>query len=388
MYDIIKRISNAIRGKNKVRKSNLLDRQPRIRVKMEMNNLNQAVENALEPANSDRLDLLTIYENSIKDSQVISEHEKAEAFLITEPFEICKIGSETIDKKRTELLNRPWFTHFLTIAMDTEFWGYTLAEFQEQDDRGEFTDVKVFPRLHVCPFEKKIVFNPIDREGISYDGYEREFFLIPLGDPEKLGKLESISREIIWKTFARSDWSEYNERYGKPFITYETDTENETELDEAINMATRFGSDLVGVINSNEKLTVTAVASRESSDNYKSLAEFCDDQIAKMINGQTGTSKNGAWTGTSEVHERILTEFTKARLKHIQDVINYQLFPFLITYGYALKGYQFRFFCLKNKKENTIDNKSYDRPEPAKENESEKEENALGFFGVARKLKT
>lgn len=388
MYDIIKKISNAIRGKNKARKSNLLDRQPRMRVKMEMNNLNQAVENALEPANSDRLDLLTTYENSIKDSQVISEHEKAEAFLITEPFEICKIGSETIDKKRTELLNRPWFTHFLTIALDTEFWGYTLAEFQEQDDRGEFTDVKVFPRLHVRPFEKQIVFNPIDREGISYDGYEREFFLIPLGDPEKLGKLESISREIIWKTFARSDWSEYNERYGKPFITYETDTENETELDEAINMATRFGSDLVGVINSNEKLTVTAVASRESSDNYKSLAEFCDDQIAKMINGQTGTSKNGAWTGTSEVHERILTEFTKARLKHIQDVINYQLFPFLIAYGYALKGYQFRFFCLKNKKENTIDNKSYDKPEPAKENESGKEENALCFFAVARKLKT
>lgn len=356
-----------------------------MRVKMEMGSLNQAVENALEPTNSDRLDLLTIYKNSWKDSQVITEREKANAFLITEPFEVCKTGSEKVDKKRTELFARPWFTHFLTLAMNVEFWGYTLAEFQEQDEKGEFSDVKVFPRLHVRPFEKEIVINPVDREGISYDGHETEFFLIPLGDPEDLGKLESISREIIWKTFARSDWSEYNERYGKPFITYETETENEAELDEAIEMATKFGSDLVGVINSSEKLTVTAVASRESSDNYKSLAEFCDSQIAKIMNGQTGTSENGAWTGTSEVHERVLTEFTKARLKRIQDIINYTLFPFLVAHGYNLKGYRFRFYGLKSKKENTVDNKSYDKPEPAKENDPEKEgdqerEDVLGFY--------
>lgn len=373
--------------KRKIRKSDLLNDQPPIRIKMEMDTLNQAAENALDPVSADRIDLLAIYEKSWKDSQVISEHEKAEAFLITEPFEVLKIGSEKPDKKRTELLNRPWFTHFLVIAMDTELWEYTLAEFQEQDENGEFTDVKVFPRLHVRPFDRLIVINPWDREGILYEGQETDFFLLPLGDPDKLGKLETISREIIWKTFARSDWSEYNERFGKPFVTYETDTDNEQELQEAMKMASQFGSELVGVIGSGEKLTVTAVASRESSDNYKNMADFCDDQIARMMNGQTGTGKNEAWAGTSEVHERVLTEFTKARMKRIQDTVNYRLFPFLIAHGYPLKGYRFQFFGLKNKKENTIDGKSYDKPDPAKENTPQEEENALlGFFGKARRM--
>ena len=201
-----------------------------------------------------------------------------------------------------------------------------------------------------------------------------------------LGKLESISREIIWKTYARSDWSEYNERFGKPFITYETDTDNEEEREKAMEMAVRFGSNLVGVVGSNEKLTVTAVASKESSDNYKSLADFCDDQIAKMMNGQTGTSKNGQWTGTAEVHERVLTEFTKARMKRIQDIVNYRLFPFLVAHGYKLDGYEFRFYGLKDKKENTVDNKSYDEPNPAKRNNPD-EDRAIGFFGKARKVK-
>ncbi len=247
----------------------------------------------------------------------------------------------------------------------SEFWGYQLLEFGELDEHGEFTDVNFFPREHVRPYEKVITINPWDRDGIPYEGHETEYFLLPLGDAEKLGKLESISREVIWKTYARSDWSEYNERFGKPFIAYETDTDNDDEREKCMEMAQRFGSNLVGVIGSDEKLTVTAVASKESSDNYKSLADFCDDQIAKIMNGQTGTSKNGQWTGTAEVHERVLTEFTKARLLRIQNVINYKLFPFLIA---RLQTQRLRVQVLRpekqKKKENTVDNKSYDEPHP------------------------
>ncbi|WP_288149390.1 DUF935 family protein [Bacteroides acidifaciens] len=381
----IRKIVNKL-FKGAVRKSALLKRQVPTRVDMQMSNLVQAALNALDPDNSDRLNLLDIYSNSWKDSQVISEHEKAEAFLITEPFEICKEGSDTPDRKRTMLLNRPWFTQFLTIAMDTEFWGYQLAEFGVLDINGEFMDVKVFPREHIRPFEQLIVINPWDHDGISYEGHETEYFLIPLGDPEELGKLESISREIIWKTYARSDWSEYNERFGKPFITYKTDTDNEEEREKAMDMAQRFGSDLVGVIGDGEDLQVTAVASKESSDNFRGMADFCDDQIAKMMNGQTGTSKNGQWTGTAEVHERILTEFTKARLKRIQDIVNYRLFPFLIYHGYKLKGYEFKFFALKDKKENTVDNKSYNQPNPSRDNDND-QQGVLNFFGHARNPK-
>ena len=263
--DIKNRLILALGGrKAKARKSTLIHRQSPDRIRTEMDKLNQAAYNALDRDCNDRLDLLAIYFNTWKDSQVISEHEKAEAFLITEPFEVRKKGSEIVDKRRTSLFQRPWFTHFISFVMDTEFWGYQLIEFGEQDERGEFTDVSVFPREHVRPFDRLIVVNPWDREGISYEGNETDFFLLPVGNPEKLGKLESISREVIWKTYARSDWSEYNERFGKPFITYKTDTDNEEERERCMDMAARFGSDLVGVIGDGEELTVTAVASKES----------------------------------------------------------------------------------------------------------------------------
>ena len=80
----------------------------------------------------------------------------------------------------------------------------------------------------------------------------------------------------------------------------------------------------------------------------------------------------------------MLTEFTKARLKRIQDIVNYKLFPFLMAHGYKLDGYEFRFYGLQDKSENSVDNKSFNRPDPEK-NGGSAENRYLGFFGDARK---
>lgn len=366
------------KGRKQVdRKSKSLVKQPLDRVKMEIGSLTKAVEYALDPVNSDRIDLLTMYENSWKDSQVIAEREKAESYLITEPFEVLE--GETVNKEKTKLFERPWFTHFITIAMYTDFWEYTLAEFQEQDEKGEFTDVKVFPRKHVRPFEKQIVINPTDREGISYEGKEYDFFLLPLGDPDNAGKLESITREVIWKTFARSDWSEYNERFGKPLLDFAIDTNNEEEVREKTEMAANFGSNGWMVRDIEEEVNIVQVASRSSAENFKDMALFCDSQISKLMNGQTGTTDEKAFEGSAEVHERVLDKFNEARLKRIQDIVNYKLLPFLQYHGYPITDKTtFSFPSLKRVAEGNSDTpKQPKKPEDPSETDEKKNSNRL-----------
>lgn len=370
------------KGRKKVdRKSKSLVKQPLDRVKMQIGDLTKAVENALDPVNSDRTDLLTMYENSWKDSQVIAEREKAESYLITEPFEVLE--GEILNKEKTKLFERPWFTHFITIAMYTDFWEYTLAEFQEQDEKGEFTDVKVFPRKHVRPFEKQIVLNPTDREGILYEGQEYDFFLLPLGDPDNPGKLESITREVIWKTFARSDWSEYNERFGKPLLDFAIDTNNEEEVREKTEMAANFGSNGWMVRDIEEEVNIVQIASRASAENFKDMALFCDDQIAKLMNGQTGTSDEKSFVGAAEVHERVLDKFTEARLKRIQDIVNYKLLPFLQYHGYPITDKtSFSFPVLRRKAEGNSDTpKQPNKPEdPEKDDEKKNSDRLPGWL--------
>ena len=73
-----------------------------------------------------------------------------------------------------------------------------------------------------------------------------------------------------------------------------------------------------------------------------------------------GTSDVKAWAGSAEVHERVLTEFTKSRMKRIQNDINYKLIPFLTAHGYPLNDCEFGFYTLMNKSDNTVDNKKSD----------------------------
>lgn len=371
--------SNIQQYKRKARLSQRVESMPNYRIKMDIRNVVNAAENAVDPLNPDRSDLLSIYERTVKDSQYICEHDKAESFLITEPFDVMLKGQDKADEQRTDLFRRPWFTDFLTMCLEAEFWGYTLLEFGLQDEHGEFMGIKIFPRHHVRPFEREITKHPDDIHGLPYGDRATEYFLLPVGQPEDIGKLETIAVEVIWKTFARSDWSEYNERFGKPMVIYKTSTNSDSELDEAFEMAQKFGSDLAGVCNPEDELDVKPVASTESAENYDKLALRCDEYISKLMNGQTGTSDVKAWTGTAEVHERVLTEFTKARLKRIEDFINYNLFPFLIAHGYQLEGYEFSFYALRSKPENTVDNKSLDEKNLAKKNQN-KGQQATDFF--------
>lgn len=341
---------------------------------MQIGNLTQAVDLALDPLNSDRIDLITMYESAWKDSQVIAEREKAESYLITEPFEVLE--GEAVSREKTRLFERPWFTHFITIAMHTDFWEYTLVEFQEQDARGEFTDVKVFPRKHVRPFEKLIVLNPTDRSGISYEGNLYDFFLLELGNADSPGKLESITREVIWKTFARSDWSEYNERYGKPLLDFAIDTTNEEEVREKEDMAANFGSNGWIIRDVEESVNIVQVASRAGAENFKDLALFCDSQIAKLMNGQTGTSDEKSFVGAAEVHERVLDKFTEGRLKRIQDIVNYKLLPFLRYHGYPITDKtSFSFPALKRKPDARPENTA------EKENKDDEKKNSYRLPG-------
>lgn len=334
----------------KSRKSGTITRQPVDKGVMKMDALLLAVDNAIDRENSDRIDLLSIYRNAWKDPQVIAEREKADAFIVAEPFEVIEKGS--VSKEKTELFRRPWFVDFLTYSMHVEFWGYTLLEFGPQDDKGEFIDVKVFPREHVKPFKKLIVVNPQDSEGVSYENNETEFFLISLGDPEDLGKLETIAKEVIWKSFSRSDWSEFNERYGKPFLEYETDTDNDTELDKKAEAVQNAGSNRWMIHGTEEKVTVHQVSTVSAGKNFENSARFCDEQISKLMNGQTGTSNEKSYVGAAEVHERVLSSFNKARLLRVQNIINYRLIPFLTEHGYPVADCHIEYPILRDQ-ENT-----------------------------------
>lgn len=307
-----------------------------------MHTLKDAVDRAINIFSPTRRDLYTLYFWTMKDSHLKSQLEIAINKVASLPFKVWKGDTENEDLKY--LFKRPWFDSYLRISLEAELWGYTLMEFQDIVD-GEFTDVKAFPRMHINPHFKEILPRPSDIRGIPYtDQMLQEFFLVEVGDRDDLGTLELLVKEVVWKNFARVDWSDFNERFGKPIIDIATDTDDDEEVRKRAAMASNFGSNLWLVRDVDDQVQIHEAKNiGGNAENFEKLIKMCNEEISKVINGQSGTSDEKSFVGSAEVGERILNDYTKARVRRISNHINYELIPFLVKYGYPLHDCTFEF---------------------------------------------
>jgi len=361
----------------KTRPSVSVVKTPIDRIAMQMDTLKSAVDAAIDIYNPDRRDLIGIYENVSKDSHVISQLEQAYNKVVSQPFMLSKNGTD--DEEATKLLKKEWFEDFQKYCIEPEFWGYTLIEFGLIDDKGEFTECDVFSRRNVLPFNYSICFdaNSPQGAGVVYEvaddkggskDLKQQLFLIELGKADKLGKFETLAREVIWKNFANTDWSQGSEKFGMPLLDIATDTDDANELNRIETMARNFSNNGYVIRGTADQVNIIQAVGRDFYKIYQEKITGCNEEISKCINGATGTTDQKAFVGTAEVHERTTAEFHHSRMRKITNVVNGKLIPFLTFHGYPLDGAEFRYTAFDNKPvvdpsapvDNTIDDPNAD----------------------------
>jgi phage gp29-like protein len=324
-----------------------LKRYNPVRIDLEMARLKLAVQQAQNVDNPNRLNLYAIYAETLKEAHLLSQVRTAHYTVQQSKFTIV----DAAENERPELHNlfeANWFTDFLTHALNAEFWGFSLIEFGTLEN-GEFKDITLIPRQNVLQEFDTVKIDPMDTKGIVYTDNATKLFLLPIGDKYDLGLLEVAAKEVISKNYSRTDWGRASEKFGMPLIAIRTDASNPKELDQMEEMAANFGSNGYVILNKDDEIEIKTMSAGESFYKiYKDNADFCDNQISKLINGQTMTSDDGSSYSQANVHERILNNYTRSRLHRLQNIINTQLFPFLIFHGYNLTGAQFRFTDIVN----------------------------------------
>ncbi|MFA7466969.1 MAG: DUF935 family protein [Desulfotomaculaceae bacterium] len=370
------RASNEVKSepkKNKRLSSTVNLPQPD-RIRMQMDVLRNAVESARDIYCPSWIDLYNIYRNTTTDAHVRSQYQTAVNKLIASNFVMARGGQD--NEELTGLFKRPWFDKFLEFCYVSELWGYTALEFGLQDQNGEFTDLKIFPRFNIYPFNRNIIINQENTAGFYYGDEPARWFLLELSEPDNLGLLELISREVIWKAFARRDWSEHSEKYGKPHVIVYTDTEDTAETDKREQAAANFANN--GYMIADKELDKVEFLESTGTGTayliYEKNIRLIDEQISKLMNGQTSSSDEKAWVGSAEVHERILDDWHHSRLRRYTNIINYKLIPFLAYHGYPLQeGDTGRFTELdpkvitqENPEEPQLEETEENTPEPGK----------------------
>ena len=348
-----KSVNNTSGGKQK-RATNAIRKQYKRQVSFQIEDIKSALLSATNPDMPDRKRLLEIFRYIMLDGHLKSQAKQAILKVLGEPFMLYKNGVADIEVSKK--LRKKWFKLIIKYIVEAELWDFSVAECDEIDAANfHIGKVTLIDREYVSIDKHWILTEgTISGEYLDYSEIKDEIDLLEFGGDNDFGCLLECAYNILWKYYSRSDWSRANEKVGTPILSVVADTNNEDELDDMETKAASFGSD--GYIIGQKGDTITLL--ERKSDNFhltfKDKIALCNDEVSKIINGQTGTSDMKAFVGAAEVHERVMEDFHAARLEAVVDEVRENVLPYLIKKGFALEGYEYDYPALIRTREAKI----------------------------------
>ena len=273
------------------------------------------------------------YRDALLDAHLSSMINSRKLKTLSKEFRIIDAEGEEIDSLKP-VFNSPWFRQFADCALDSVYWGYSLVNLGDAIEDG-FKEAKVVDRDHVKPEWSIVVKNSADITGVDYTEDEYKLWNVPVGDPCSHGLLMSATLYAIIKKNTLGGWGEYAEVFGMPTVVAKTDiNDNETKL-QLKAMLEGMASRNWGVFDPDTELSFVE-SSGAGNSTYLDLVNLCDEQMSKVIFGQTMTADNGSSRSQSEVHERTAIDYAKSDMLMVETVVNCELLPRMRELGFAI----------------------------------------------------
>ena len=234
------------------------------------------------------------------------------------------------DTEAKKLLDRPWYHQLIRICFLHQLQGVSLADISHLDDNLEISHVEEVPMSNYIPQQMIIVKEESDKTGWSYKDGALEPYYVQFGNAWALGMLNELAVIILAKKLGLGSWMNYIEKYGIPPVFVTSDRQDKKRLDELFEMMQDFRNNFFAVLSGNEKVEYGKEAGGNTTNAFLPLEERCDNQISKRLLGQTGTTENGAWEGTAEIHERVEKSRHEYDKMVFQFYFNYIIIPKLV----------------------------------------------------------
>ena len=295
----------------------------------------RAAENVDFPRRSRLYDL---YADILMDTHLSCVIEKRRNAVLSADIEFRRGGMP--DEAVNEQIRSPWFSRLVADIIDAKMWGFTLCQFYRQD---EWIDYDLIPRKHADPVRRLILRHQTDITGTPWDEYPDLLFV---GRPDDLGLLAKAAPWVIYKRNTTGDWSQFSEVFGMPIQEYTYDTDDEDSRQRAIDDAANAGSLAVFVHGKDTSLNLVEAAGKTgSAEVYERLCERCNNEISKLILGNTLTTES-ADNGTQAlgtVHKKVEDRVAQADRRYVLDVLNYDMADIFLRLGINTDGGEFCF---------------------------------------------
>lgn len=282
-------------------------RQPADMRTKEIADWQKAVMEATDPESPRRYQLHYIYQNLLRDDDLQATIENRVLPLQMASFKIVDRKTGKVNEAAHELLERLWFQDLRRMSVMFQLQGTLLVDLTEKINplTMEIEEIAEVPQCNYIAQMGAIVKEPSDTEGISYREGGMENYYYQFGKDWDLGLLNVLAIPIFAKKLGFGSWISYIDQYGIPFMFVVTNRLDTGRRDELYEMMSEMRSGRFGVLQGQETISFGKEANGSTTDAFSPFMDKCHNIITRLILGQTGTTNNEAYEGTSEVHERV-----------------------------------------------------------------------------------
>ncbi len=280
-----------------------------------------------------------LYDTAMADGHLTAAVEKRQMRVTGQGFRIVDDkGME--DVALTELFRKSWFLEFMEIALSTITHGPCLVVIKPPRRRGELPGFEMLPREHYVP-EKKAVIEDLSSDDrlIVLDQPQHEPWCIHLGSPRQLGLLWKAIPYVTFKNASSTAWAEYADLFGQP-IRKATVPPNMTaeQLRQIDQQLEQMGRSAYIRLPNGVDFALTSATGRSGIEVFKERGEYCNNEMSKLVEGQTMTSDQGSSKSQGEVHQDTADLYTERDSVWLCGMVNEQLLPKLAFHGFRTEG--------------------------------------------------
>ena len=313
------------------------------------------------PALPFRVQMQTIYLDTVLNGVVQSCIQKRKNLTLLKPFHLCDAQGNT-NEEATKLINTEWFALMRNYIQDAQYYGYSLITFGDLID-GEFPNVQITRRTDVSPDRLNLASFPYIPTGLNFmqEPYSNWSLWVPTASENGVSKCGYglLYKVALYEIMMRSilGWNtDYIERFGQPTTVIKTIKDNDEERNKAEQAAQSLGSSGYMILDINDQFELVGAKDSGSGwQSYDNMEARCKKTIASILLGHedaiSGTpGKLGSHQGEDDSPvAKALAECESIDTRFEEHVINKHLLPKLIALGIPIPvGLEYR---LKNDKE-------------------------------------
>lgn len=299
------------------------------------------VEQAMSEINPDRVLLCDVYNAEMAyDSQIIASVNQRKLLTVQGELAFYNENGE-VNEEASKLIKSPsgstkeWFRNFLNYSMDSIFYGFELITIN--NNKGEII-IKKIPERNVIPHLYSIIkdarYGNTPNNLIKYNEGSLDFITCKISyknDLRDLGLLSATAPSFFSK--CTGEWASHTRKYGMPVRVLKLENPNDANKMKGGHQALKnFQTGAFFTMSKNDDLEFHGDNSK-GSEMYRELNIQCNNDISKIILGQTSSLDEKSYVGSAAVHESILGSIIKSDREFLESVVNSQLIPKLQIMG-------------------------------------------------------